>query len=443
MIGRESLGTRRTSRWEAGIAASVLLAALGLVDENVVLLLAAAIPLVYVAYGSLSSVTVPESLHVERRIDPSPAPPGRPVTVSLEVRNDGTDPLSDVRIVDGVPESVAVVDGTPRGGTTLDAGESTTVEYVVIPRRGEYEFDHPRVRVRGVGAGALATRAVEPDGDDRLVCRLDATAPPLDDRGSESVGTMRGNLPGRGVEFHSTRLYRTGDPASRIDWRHYAKRGQLTTVNYARQVSATVVLVVDARGSCRVVAGPGRPSAVELSAYAATHALADLLRSGHEVAVAILGLAGPGPAGLHWLPPGGGSDQRTRALALFRTAIDAQPIDVDVTRQVHELVERAPPGAQFALFAPVLDPVPCEAVRAWRAFDHPVVVLSPNLVAENTVGGQFEGVQRRARLARCQSFGARTIDWRRGTPLALALEYAFAADARLGGRGAAAAGGGA
>lgn len=429
--------TRRTSRWEAGVAATVLLAALGLIDRNATLLLAAAIPLVYVAYGSLSSVTVPDSVGVERRIEPTPAPPGRPVTVTLEVENGGTEPLSDVRVVDGVPESIAVVDGTPRCGTTLAVGESTTVEYVVVPRRGEYEFDPPRVRVRGAGAGSLATRDLEPRGDDRLVCRLDATAPPLEDQGTRSVGTMRGDQPGRGVEFHSTRLYRTGDPASRIDWRQYAKRGTLTTVNYARQVSATVVLVVDARAPCRVVAGPGRPSAVELSAYAATHALSDLMDGGNDVAVAVLGLSGPGPAGLHWLPPGAGSDQRTRALELFRTGIDAEPGDVDATEQIHKLVELVRPRAHVALFSAVLDPVPCEAARAWSAFGHPVVVLSPDVVADNTVGGQFDQVRRRARLARCQSLGARTIDWRRGTPLALALEYAFVADAKLAGRGSA------
>ena len=421
----------RTGRWEAGIAAAVLLAAIGLFDRNATLLLAAAIPLIYVIYGSLSSVRVPDSLTAERHITPARAPPGRPVSVTLTVTNEGSDPLSDVRVVDAVPESITVVDGTPRAGTTLDAGESMTVEYVVVPRRGDYDFDPPRVRIRGAGAGAFAMKEIPPEGEDRLICRLDATAPPLDDAGTGVVGTMMSDQPGRGVEFHSTRLYQTGDPASRIHWRQYAKRDTLTTVNYARQVSATVVLVIDARGPCHVVAGPGRPSAVELSAYAATHALSDILRSGNEVAVAVLGLDGPGPAGLHWLPPGGGTEQRARALKLFRTAIDGSPAEIDAREQFQELGELAPASAHLTLFTPALDGGPPAAVQAWTAFGHPVVVLSPDVVADNTVDGQVTQVRRRTRLARCQALGARTIDWRRGTPLALALEYAFTADAKL------------
>lgn len=423
--------TGRLRRWEAGVAATVILAVAGLLNRSGVLLLAAVIPLAYVAYGSATSVTVPDGLRATRRVDETPTPPGRPVTVTLEVRNEGPRPLSDVRVIDGVPDALTVVDGTPRAGAAIDVGESTTIEYVVVPRRGEYDFDPPRVRVRGAAAGSVADATVAADGEDRLVCRLDARAPPLADRGAEYVGTLTADDAGRGVEFHSTREYRTGDPASQIDWRHYAKRGELTTVSYARQVAAVVVLVIDARGPCRVVAGPGWPTAVELSAYAATEALTDLLASGHEVAVAVLGLDGPGPVGLHWLPPGSGAEQRSLALDLCRTAIDAEPGTVDATDQVHRLVELAPPGAQLALFTAALDDVPVEAVRAWSAVDHPLVVCSPDVVSDNTAGGQLAGLRRRTRLARCQSLGARTVDWRRGTPLALVLERAFAAEARL------------
>jgi len=51
------------------------------------------------------------------------------------------------------------------------------------------------------------------------------------------------------------------------------------------------------------------------------------------------------------------------------------------------------------------------------------------VITDNTVSGQYEQVRRGTRLARCQAAGARALDWRRGTPLPVALEYAFAADA--------------
>lgn len=424
--------TNSHGRWEGGVAATALLASLGLVSGNGTLLLAAAIPLVYVAYGGASSVSPPTDLRAVRRIDSSPTAPGRPVTVELELTNEGERPIADLRVVDGVPDSLAVVEGTPRGGYTLDPDDSTSVAYTVIPHRGEYDFSAPTVRVRGAVGSATTTTAVEAEGDVTLRCALDAGAPPLTDQGTGLVGTLTADTPGRGIEFHSTREYRHGDSASRIDWRQYAKRGTLTTVNYARQLATTVVLVLDARESTRVVAGPGHPTGAELSAYAATRALTNLLRGGHDVAVAVLGLDGAGPAGLSWLPPGTGSEQRRLAIDVFRAAVDAAPVAVGHEKQVQKVVELAPAGAQLALFTPALDDGPVTAVESWSAFDHPLVVCSPDVVAANTVGGQLDQVRRRARLARCQAMGARTIDWRRGTPLQVVLEQAFAASARAG-----------
>jgi uncharacterized protein (DUF58 family) len=418
-----------TLRWRGGVAAAIVLAIAGLATTNGVILLSAVVPLAYVAYGSVATADLPTDLTAARVVDPSPAPPGRPVRVELTVTNDSDRTLSDVRVVDDVPTALAVMEGSPRAGTTLEPGESTTVEYAVVARRGEHDFDPPRVRLRSLGAGAAATADLPVDGDVELVCRLDAAAPPLADDAANHVGQITTDSPGRGVEFHSTREYRHGDDANRIDWRHYAKRGTLATVNYREHRSASIVAVVDARESCRVVSGPGRPTAVELAAYAATHAVGEFLRSGHDVAVAVVGLDGPGPAGLHWLPPGGGEDQRSRARDAFELAADAETTAEDPGAQFTQLLGLAPPRAQIALFSPLLDDPPVDAVETWLAHDYSVVALSPDVVTDNTVSGQCEQVRRGTRLARCQAAGARALDWRRGTPLPVALEYAFAADA--------------
>ncbi len=419
----------RTLRWRGGVAASVALAIAGLGGGNGALLLAAVVPLAYVAYGSLTAADLLAGLSATRTVDPTPAPPGHPVTVTLTVTNDSDRTLSDVRVVDGVPAGLAVTRGSPRHGTTLEPGASVTVEYELVARRGEHDFDPPRVRLRSLGAGVTATADLPVDGEETLVCRLDAEAPPLADDAGRQGSRIPTDSPGRGVEFHSTREYRHGDDASRIDWRHYAKRGTLATVNYREHRSASIVAVVDARPVSRVVAGPGRPTAVELAAYAATHAVGEFIRAGHDVGVAVVGLDGPGPAGVHWLPPAGGEDQRSRALDAFELAADAETTAGDGAAQFTRLLELAPPGSQLALFSPLLDDPPVEAVETWLAHGHSVVALSPDVVTGNTVSGQYEQVRRGTRLARCQAAGARALDWRRGTPLPVALEYAFAADA--------------
>ncbi|WP_408956876.1 DUF58 domain-containing protein [Natrinema sp. 74] len=436
--------SRRQLRWRGAVAATVALALVGLLNRTPALLVGAVVPLAFIAYGSLSRVAVPDGLVATRTVSPTPAPPGQPVTVTLEVTNDSDRTLTDVRLADGVPAELAVLEGSPRAGTTLEPGESHSMTYLVVARRGEYDFDPPQCRLRGLGASAVATVSLPVAGDRSLVCRLDADAPPIESDGNGHTGGLTTDDPGEGVSFHSTREYRPGDPADRIDWRHYAKRGTLATVNYERQVSATVVLVVDARAANRVVAGRGRPTGVDLEAYAATRALTDLLESGHDVGVAVIGLDGPGPAGCHWLEPASGREQRIRGLEHLRHAADgdsstggdAKRIQTQATvrrtnAQVRKVLELAPPNAQLALFTAALDDLPVDAVETWRGAGLPVAVCSPDIVPENTVSGQYEQTRRRTRLARCQAAGARTVDWRRGTPLALVIERAFAADTQL------------
>ncbi|WP_459191409.1 DUF58 domain-containing protein [Halosimplex sp. J119] len=422
---------KRRVRWRGAVAATLVLAVAGLWFRSAALLLAAAIPLVYVAYGAVSTVDPPSAVAVERTIDPTPAPPGRPVTVSLTATNEGERTLSDLRIVDRVPDDLQVVDGSPRAGTTLEPGESCDLEYTVVARRGEYDFERPRARLRSGGAGMVATTAVPTAGDDRLICRLDADAPPLAERGDDFVGRLTSDQPGRGVQFHSTREYRHGDAADRIDWRQYARRGELATVNYERWVSTSVVVVLDARDVCRVAAGPGRPTAVERSAYAAVRTISALMRVGHDVGLAVVGRDTSGPGGLDWVAPGTGSDHRSRLLASIERAVEVDvPSSVDPSYQFQKVAELADRRSQLALVSPLLDEEPAQAVSSWGALGRSRIVLSPDVVTATTVGGQLEAVRRQTRLTRCQSSGARTIDWRRGTPLALVLEYALAVEAR-------------
>ena len=452
-------GNRRL-RWRGAIAATVLLVVAGLLDASPTLLLAALVPLVYVAYGSASSVSVPEGLSASREISSTPVAPGQPVTVTLTVRNESERTVTDCRLVDGVPDDLAVLEGSPRAGVTLEPGDEHRIEYLVVARRGEYEFEPPECRVRGLGASAVATTRLSTAGATSLVCRLDAGAPPIEEFGNDRIGQLTTDRPGEGLTFHSVREYRPDDPADRIDWHHYAKRGSLATIDYERQVAATVVLVVDARRFNAVVAGPGRPTAIEFAAYAATRTLTDLLGHGHDVGVAVIGRRGDGPAGLHWIEPASGREQRTRALEVIRAATErnreSDPLswttrdrrgttagEGRTKRQIRKVLELAPAESQVALFSPMLDDLPVTAVERWRGAGLPVVALSPDVVPENTVSGQYEQIRRRTRLARCQALGARTFDWRRGTPLPVLIEHAFTADARLSSARLSATGGGA
>ncbi|AWB28138.1 DUF58 domain-containing protein [Halococcoides cellulosivorans] len=415
-----------TDRWRAAVAATALLATAGAVAGHAGLLVAALLPLGALAGSRLGTGPDP-ALGVRREIDPTPAPPGRPVAVRLVVENRGDRRLRDVRVIDGVPADLAALSGSPRAATTLDPGETALVSYDLAARRGTHTFDPPTIHCRSVGAGRRATLTPAVAGDDRLDCRIDAGAPPIDDEGALAGGQRSTDDPGGGLEFHSVREYHPEDPADRIDWRHYAKRDDLATVNYRRRTGATVVIVVDARESTRVAAGPGRPTAVELSAYAATRATSDLLAGGNEISVAVIGVDGPDADGLHWLDPGRGADHRARAIDRFQAAADAEsagPVDDQIAR----IASLAPPRAQLLVFSPLLDDRLVDALATWGAHDFSRTLCSPDVLTHNTVTGTLARVRRQSRLARCQAAGVRTVDWKRGTPLAVVLQQAFASE---------------
>jgi uncharacterized protein (DUF58 family) len=311
----------RVSRWRGGLAGAVLLLAVGLVAGRAAAFAAAAVPLAFAVAAALDSAPTAadlrDDLAVDRRIEPSPAPPGRTVSVEVTVTNEGEETLADCRIVDRVPDELSVTRGTPRAAATLRPGESARIAYETTARRGSFTFEPPALRVRGPTAAAVETAAVPITGDDALECRLDAGDVPTRRRTIDRTGDLTTDEPGAGIEFHSTREYRPGDPVSRIDWKGFAKRGDLATVDFREQRAATMVLVLDARQAAHVVSAPGQPSAVELGAYAATHALDRLLAADHAVGLAVAGDAtatphgGTGTAAIRWIDPG--TDRRTRS----------------------------------------------------------------------------------------------------------------------------------
>lgn len=416
----------RPNRWRGGVALTLTLLAVGLATQHGPIILAAAVPLSFLAYEAASSAPDLDAVAVTRRLEPHTVAPGRPVRVTLEVTNEGDRIIPDLRVADGVPRELAVRAGSPRGAGALEPGGTLTAQYLVVARRGEYDFGPVWLRGRGLGPTAVSTGRAAAAGDTALECRLDADALEIAERGSDRIGQLTTDRAGAGLSFHSIREFHPDDPADRIAWRYYAKHDDLATVNYDRDLTGTVVLVLDARAVNRVAAGPGHPTAVELAAYAATSALETIRQRGHDVGVAVLGADGDGPAGLAWIPPGSGPDRRHLALETFRSVLEGTHDATDVDAQVRKLLELTPADGQLALFSPALEDASRSAVETWVGAGIPVILLSPDVLPENTTSGVLDQVDRRTRLAECQARGARVVDWRRGTPLPHVLERAFA-----------------
>ena len=417
---------RETNRWHGVNALSLAAGALGVLLGQPGLLLVA---VVGVAFGAFALATRPPDVRVElsRELDRTVAGPDERVRVTLTVRNAGESLLADLRLIDGVPDALDVVGGSPRTATALRPGKAASFSYTVRAARGDHEFDPVTVLARGFSGAVERETAVHARGDGRLACtpRLDVGDPlPLRALTTGYTGRVVTDTGGPGTEFHAVREYRPGDPLSRIDWRRAARTGEYATLEFRRERAATVVLLVDTRETAYLAPDADAPSAVERSVAAAGELFTSLLSTGDRV-----GLAAFGP-GAFWLAPGAGVGHRARARAALATDASFAPTPREEPffpgLELRRLRRRLPADAQVVLFSPLCDDYVVRAARRLDAYGHPVTVVSPDPTADATAGETLARLERQLRCSQLREVGLRVVDWTPGEHLGAAVETAGA-----------------
>ncbi len=414
-----------TGRWKGVSVVALVTSGAGVVLLEPGLVLAAAVGVGYLAYvraAAARGARPPPSLSVERSYESAPDPGDR-VAVETTLRNESDRWLADLRLVDGVPEPLPVVESTPRTATTLGPGESTTVEYTVRAKRGEHEFGAAMVVLRDVAGETEHT--VEVESDDGLVSTpsTDAVAElPLRPQTTQYAGRVETDEGGEGVEFYATREYRRGDPVSRVDWNRHARTGELSTVEFRQERSATVVLVLDLRPAAYRRATETGLHAVDRGVEAASRVFTSLLETGDRVGVAALATEEV------WLAPGSGNDHWARARELFAThpALSSTATEdrVSVRVAVRRLRRRLPGDAQVVLCSPLADDAAARAARRLDAHGHAVTVVSPDPTADDTAGQRLAGAERAARMTDLRGQGVHVVDWPPDERLSTAIDRA-------------------
>lgn len=400
-----------TNHWRGVLVFSTLAVAVGLITEAPSLFLIAGVGVVYAVYPAVTpepsaEITVSRSLS-----DPHPAN-GEHVRVETTVENVGDSPIVDLRFVDGVPPALSVLDGSPRRGTALPAGGSTTLSYTIEAKRGKHRFQPATVVVRDLsGARELETTV---GGDVEIDCTADLNAAPLRPQTLDYVGRVLSGQVGEGIEFDRTREYQRGDAKSRIDWKRFARTNELATVEFRTERSVTVTLLVDARTSAyRSTADDIH--AVGLCVSAAEQLLVTLLADRNRVGLAGFGRAFP------WIRPDTGRDHLVRAqqtLASHEAFHPTPPGDDDgVGKQFETLRERLPDEAQVILLSPLCDDWIVSAALRLDAYGYPVSVVSPSVVEPDTLGRQFAALERSNRVATLRSGDVPVVEWDPDVPL--------------------------
>ena len=417
-------GVVPTGRWTGMAALALVPVGLGVLLRHPPLVLVGALGVAYAAYAR--GDTAPDlDVTLERELsDPTPDP-GDEVTVTLRVRNDGDGTLPDLRVVDGVPAALAT-EGPARIGTALRPGRTATLRYEVTAVRGAHEWDPVHVLARNPSGSRERDGRIEAGGTTTMRCtpELEASASlPL--RGLTTVysGRVPTDVGGSGLEFHSTREYRHGDPAKRVNWARYARTGELSTLELREERAATVVVCIDAREEAYLAPDPESANAVERSVEAATQAVPALLDSGDRVGVAAFG---PGDC---WLAPGVGDEHALRVRELLATHPALAPTPSDerflATTWIRRFRRWLPADAQVLFCTPLPDDYAVTVARRLDAYGHAVTVVSPDPTADDSPGRRLARVERANRVSRLRAAGVRVLDWG-DEPLATELERASA-----------------
>jgi uncharacterized protein (DUF58 family) len=410
----EADGTGSVRQRNLGHAAGLLAIAVGIATLTPVAVL---LGVVVVVYGLVDVVTTEPraSIEITREVGSGQPMPRDRVKVRTTVTNVGDRVLPDVRIVDGVPDPLPLLEGSPGIHTALRPGESDTITYSIRAKRGTFTFEETEAILRNLGG----TNAVSADVliETPIRCSTFLDDFPVRNRTDDRVGVVQTDSGGKGIEFYATREYRESDPMNRIDWNHLAKRNELTTIQYREQRTTTMVLLIDSRDVANVAPDPTELGAVDLSVYAAERTFLTLLD--RKIDVGVLTYTG---RSLQHVTPDAGDTQRTRLTTTVRdisehydmltagaaTAGKWTTINTDALREIRQ---RLPSTAQVVIFSPVIDDFAFEASQTLQASGHPVTVFSPAAVGDDSLGQQAVQLERSARLQAIRDLGVYVVDW--------------------------------
>lgn len=412
-------GPQQTGHW-TGVSVVVLAClGLGLVLREPGVLLAGAVAVGYVAYARATPQDLPE-LSVSRSLSDTDPEPGAAVEVTLTVTNEGGF-CPDLRIVDGVPASLVVSDGSPRRGVALRAGESATLSYTVTAKQGSHTFGPALVVARNLSNAVERTVTVEADTTLTVVptpMPVQASVP-LRQHPTQYAGRAPTDTGGEGLEFHTVREYQPGDSMSRVDWNRRARTGELTTLEFRRERATRVQVLVDARPEADVGHDPAGPSAIERSLAAAQRVVPALLDEGHQV-----GIGAFGPQNC-FLAPDSGVSHRRRCRDLLATdpAFHGQTESERRGRYwLSQFRQQLPDNTQLLVFTPLLDGRAVRALREFEAYGYPVTVVSPDPTMVATPSGRLMRARRRVLVTELRQAGVPVLDWSPDDSLETVLE---------------------
>ena len=214
------------------------------------------IGLTFIAFLVINGwVTGHSDLEITRNISAQNVYKGDDILVEVTVTNNSYRRTQLLELFDNVPHEMKMRRGINQMRMNLGPGQSATMRYTVrCPLRGHYTVGPVSVRHRN----AFNLFVNESKVDDRT----DITVFPQVREVEEAL--LRSNVPkmytgattlktpGQGMEFYSLREYLPGDAFRMINWKAFARTGELMVNEKTRDAVTDVFIILDIRDVARI-----------------------------------------------------------------------------------------------------------------------------------------------------------------------------------------------
>jgi uncharacterized protein (DUF58 family) len=238
------------------------------------------------------------------------------------------------------------------------------------------------------------------------------------------AGPVKARQGGQGIDLFGCRSYVAGDDARRINWRAYARTGQLVVNEYELERVADVNLIVDARQHTHE--SMGAENTFDHTVRAAASLARHLLSAGNIVGLLVYGTA-------RWVPSGTGVRQEHRILEALATA---HPMDLIAFEDLRNVpTRRFPAQSQLVFISPLSHADDVEIISLLVQHGYSVVAvclhaaswerqhLRTHPAAEIAI--RMASLDRLQRLDALARTGVQVVNWDVATPLSDAVDRAF------------------
>ena len=347
---------------------------------------------------------------------------GDDINVVLTITNNSYRRTQQLEVFDNVPHEMKMRKGINLMRMNLGPGQSATIRYTVrCPLRGHYTIGPTSIRYRNafnlfVSETSIGDRSditVFPQVRDVEEALIRSDVPKM------YTGATTLKTPGQGMEFYALREYFPGDSFRSINWKAFARTGELMVNEKTRDAVTDVFIILDTRDVARI--GTVLKNPLEMGTVAAASIANYFIKRRDSVSLVTYGER------MDFLPPETGDKQHYKVLSQL-AAVESKgsmPLQA-VTNALSPRISRGSPV--FIISSLEGDGTTLSAIRNLSGKGHEVIVLSPSSIDLERLVSRIPRMayevlklERQNRLTAISGYGAKVIDWTPSVELSQAL----------------------